>query len=126
MVRVTAPGAFGARHNIPGVGEVVMTVMTTRLRPLGAMLLAVLCAVVLGMTSMLSTVVGYGWDQLTAKLRLLADEGWIMSGTGQPDPTVGPYISQVLANYLQPSTPHFDRQPTFPGDDLVGRSEAHT
>lgn len=97
--------------------------MATRLRPLGAMLLAVLCAVILGVTSLLSPA-GYGWDRITdalaARLRLLADEGWIMSGTGQPDPTVGPYISQILANYLQPSSPHFDGQPTFPGYDFQG------
>ncbi|MEB3033234.1 PE-PPE domain-containing protein [[Mycobacterium] nativiensis] len=93
---------------------------TERLRPLGAMVLTVLCAVVLGVTSMVSSVVGYGLEQLTARLRLLADEGWIMSGTGVPDPTVGPYISQILANYLQPSSPHFPGQPTFPGYDFQG------
>ncbi|MEB3019888.1 PE-PPE domain-containing protein [[Mycobacterium] crassicus] len=93
---------------------------TERLRPLGAMVLTVLCAVVLGVTSMVSSVLGYGLDQLTARLRLLADEGWIMSGTGVPDPTVGPYISQILANYLQPSSPLFPGQPTFLGYDFQG------
>lgn len=94
---------------------------TERLRPLGAMVLTVLCAVVLGVTSMLSSVLGLeGLDKLTARLRLLADEGWIMSGTGQPDPTVGPYISQILAGYLQPSSPHFPGQPTFPGYHFAG------
>jgi len=97
---------------------------TTRLRPLGAMVVTVLCAVVLGMTSLVSPLVGYGLgqltDQLSARLRLLADEGWIMSGTGVPDPTVGSYISQILANYLQPSAPLFDGQPTFPGYTFQG------
>lgn len=100
------------------------TVWLLRLRPLGALVLTVLCAVVLGVTSLLSSVAVYGWDQLTdqltARLRLLADEGWIMSGTGVPDPTVGSYLSQILANYLQPSSPLFGGQPTFPGYNFAG------
>ncbi|WP_082947321.1 PE-PPE domain-containing protein [Mycolicibacter sinensis] len=88
-----------------------------RLRPVVAMVLAVLCAAMLGVTALVGSS---GTDQLIARLRLLADEGWIMSGTGVPDPTVGPYISQILANYLQPSSPLFDGQPSFPGYTFGG------
>lgn len=91
--------------------------MGTRVRSLGAMVSAVLCAAMLGLTSTPTSVIV---DQLVARLRLLADQGWIMSGTGQPDPTVGPYISQILAGYLQPEAPHFDGQPTFPGYTFQG------
>ncbi|OBG31553.1 MULTISPECIES: PE-PPE domain-containing protein [Mycolicibacter] len=95
--------------------------MTTgRLRLAGAMLLAVLCAAVLALTSALSSAVAYSVDQLAIRLRLLADAGWIMSGTGVPDPSVGPYLDQILAGYLQPSSPLFAGQPTFPGYDFQG------
>lgn len=95
--------------------------MTTgRLRLAGAMLLAALCAAVLGLSSALSSAVAYSVDQLAIRLRLLADAGWIMSGTGVPDPTVGPYLGQILAGYLQPSSPHFSGQPTFPGYTFGG------
>lgn len=89
---------------------------TDRMRPLGAML----CAAVLGTASVLSSAAVYGVDQLAIRLRLLADQGWIMNGTGQPDPTVGPYLGQILAGYLQPSSPHFPDQPTFAGYSFQG------
>ena len=95
--------------------------MTTgRLRLAGAMLLAALCAAVLGLSSALSSAVAYSVDQLAIRLRLLADAGWIMSGTGVPDPTVGTYLGQILAGYLQPSSPLFSGQPTFPGYTFQG------
>lgn len=95
--------------------------MTTgRLRPAGALLLAVLCAAVLGLTSALSSALAYSVDQLAIRLRLLADTGWIMSGTGVPDPSVGPYLGQILAGYLQPTSPLFTGQPTFPGYNFQG------
>lgn len=92
---------------------------TMRLRQLGAAVSAVLCAVMVAATPT-HPGAGFGVDQLTARLRLLADEGWIMSGTGVPDPTVGSYFSQILAGYLQPASPHFDGQPSFPGYNFVG------
>ncbi|OMC09716.1 hypothetical protein A5735_18670 [Mycolicibacter heraklionensis] len=92
--------------------------MTTgRLRPAGAMLLAVLCAAILGLASPLTSAAA---DHLAIRLRLLADHGWIMSGTGVPDPTVGPYLGQILAGYLQPPSPLFEGQPTFAGYDFQG------
>ncbi|RAU95043.1 hypothetical protein [Mycolicibacter senuensis] len=78
-----------------------------------------LCAVMVAATPT-HPGAGFGVDQLTARLRLLADEGWIMGGTGVPDPTVGSYLSQILAGYLQPASPHFDGQPSFPGYNFVG------
>ncbi|MEO8814234.1 MAG: PE-PPE domain-containing protein [Mycobacterium sp.] len=81
---------------------------------------ALVCAVVLGLTSMVTSVFVFGADKLVAQFRLLADEGFIMNGTGQPDPTVGTYLGDVLARYLQPSTPLFDGQPTLPGYTFQG------
>lgn len=43
-----------------------------------------------------------------------------MSGTGFPDPSLGPYISQILAGYLQPSSPLFAGQQTFDGYTFTG------
>ena len=89
-----------------------------RMRRLGAVALTVVCAPVLGLTATVSPLVGYQVERLGAQL--LADEGWIMGGTGVPDPTAGGYINQILANFLQPSAPHFPGQPTFPGYDFQG------
>lgn len=86
---------------------------TDRLRPAAAVLPTALCAAVLGLTSVLSPAAVPGSDQLAARWRLLAEQGWIMNGTGNPDPTVGPYLGQILAGYLQPTSPHFPGQPTF-------------
>ena len=94
-----------------------------KMRALSAAALTALCVSVVGGASTLGplwTLAASGAEQLSARLRLLADEGWIMSGTGVPDPTVGPYISQILANFLQPSPPHFPGQPTFPDYDFTG------
>ncbi|HEU4360294.1 MAG TPA: PE-PPE domain-containing protein [Mycobacterium sp.] len=88
---------------------------TARSRSLGPVLLAFLTAVALGVSPPL-----YRLEKLIAEVALLAGEGWIMSGTGQPDPTVGPYISQVEALYLRPDSPLFPGQQTFPGYTFAG------
>ncbi|MBS9533878.1 PE-PPE domain-containing protein [Mycobacterium sp. M1] len=91
---------------------------------MGVAALSLLCAVVLGVTSALTSAVMVGAErfaeQLMAQIRLLADEGWVMSGTGQPDPTVGGYLGAVLDRYLQPSSPLFAGQPTFDGYHFQG------
>jgi len=46
---------------------------------------------------------------------LLGSEGWVMGPTSIPDPGVGGYLDAVLDRYLQPATPWFTGQPTFPG-----------
>ncbi|RAU95042.1 PE-PPE domain-containing protein [Mycolicibacter senuensis] len=51
---------------------------------------------------------------------LLADDGWIMGPTSIPDPTVGGYLESVLDRFLQPVTPWFPGQPTFPGYRFEG------
>ncbi|OHV04764.1 PE-PPE domain-containing protein [Mycobacterium talmoniae] len=67
----------------------------TRLRSLGAVLVAGVGAAVAGATSALTSV-------FIANIALLADEAWIMGGTAVPDPTVGNYMGQVEALYLDP------------------------
>lgn len=84
--------------------------MHTR-RPLGAVLIA--AASVLAATC--------GPDVASAGLQerhdveLLAGDGWIMGPTSIPDPTVGGYMDAVLDLFLQPASPWFPGQPTFPG-----------
>lgn len=87
---------------------------TVRRRSLGTAPSAIVCAVTLAATSMLAPAFGLeDFAKFTARVRPLADEGWIMGGTVDPLPDPG-YISDVLARYLQPSAPLFPDQPTFP------------
>lgn len=84
----------------------------TTVRPglLGAALLAVGCV---------AGPAAIGESARAAEIALLADDGWIMGGTGNPLPTQS-YLDQVLGLYLQPSTPAFGGQPTFPGVTFTG------
>jgi hypothetical protein len=96
-------------------------VTVARLRSTGYLALAVGCAGVLGVAPMQIPALASGVRTLLAEAALLANEGFIMGGTGNPDPDPG-YISQVEALYLQPSPLLFPGQPTFPGYDFVGLS----
>src|ERR1700733_8991912 len=92
-----------------------------RVRLLGAVFLAVVCVAVLGMMSMLTSAFTSGVRALMAEVGLVVvDEGWIIGGTANPDPTVGPYISEVESLYLQPNPPFFSGQPTFDAYTLQG------
>ncbi|MEB3033233.1 PE-PPE domain-containing protein [[Mycobacterium] nativiensis] len=85
-----------------------------RLHPLAVTMLAALCAAVLGVSSLLPPALGLRLEKLVADISLLAGEGWIMTGTGQADPTIGNYMDVVRAFYLQPTTPWFAGQTMFP------------
>jgi hypothetical protein len=63
--------------------------------------LAVGCAAVMAVTSMLSSAFVFGVKTLSAEVALLADEGWIMTGTSVPTPPSG-YINEVESLYLSP------------------------
>ena len=91
-----------------------------RVHPLGATLLAALCAVLLGISSLLSPALASRVEKLIADVALLAGEAWIMTGTGQADPTIGSYMDLVRDFYLQPLTPWFAGQPTYAGYALNG------
>lgn len=95
-----------------------------RVRPLGPTVLAALCAVVLGMSSLLTPALASRLEKMiagvTQELVLLGSEAWIMTGTGQADPTIGNYMDVVRDFYLQPGTPWFTGQTTYPGYDLNG------
>lgn len=95
----------------------------TRLHPLGAALLAALCAVVLGVSSLVPSSLAFRLENLIAEVALLADEGWIMTGTGHDDPTTaGGYMDLVRDFYLQPATPWVPGQLVFPGYTFDGLS----
>ncbi|MEB3019890.1 PE-PPE domain-containing protein [[Mycobacterium] crassicus] len=80
----------------------------SRRRPLGAVLLAA--------ASVLAVTVGVQpWQGSQQDVALLGAEGWIMGPTSIPDPTVGGYLEAVLQRFLQPASPWFPGQPTFPG-----------
>jgi hypothetical protein len=72
----------------------------TRLRPAGALLLATIFAVVLGVVS-----------ALPPGLALQVEK--FIGGTSMPDPTVGGYMDLVQARFLT-SSPLFSGQTTFP------------
>ncbi|OBH16147.1 PE-PPE domain-containing protein [Mycolicibacter sinensis] len=91
-----------------------------RLHAAGATLLAALCALVLALSSLLSPALAYRLEKLVADIVLLAGEGWIMTGTGQSDPTVGNYMDLVRQFYLQPADPWFAGQSTFAGYNFEG------
>lgn len=99
-----------------------MGAMTTaRVRSGAAVLVALLCAVALTVlpTSALSMRV----ERLFADVALLAGDavGWVMGGTGVPDPNFEGYLGKVQDLYL-PASPHFFGQPTF--DFATGNPEA--
>ncbi|WP_234787494.1 PE-PPE domain-containing protein [Mycolicibacter sinensis] len=85
-----------------------------RLHAVGATLLAALCAIVLASSSLLAPALAYRLEKLIADVVLLAGQGWIMTGTGQSDPTVGNYMDVVREFYLQPAAPWFPGQTAFP------------
>lgn len=76
-----------------------------RFRSPGGVLLAIICAAVLGVTSMLTSAFVFGVQTLVAKVALVVDD-YIMGGTGGPDPDAIPgYISGVEQLYLNEGTP---------------------
>ena len=77
-----------------------------RRRSPGYVLLAIVCAAVMGVTAMVTSAFVFGVKTIIAEAKLLTtDVGWIMSGTGVPDPTVGNYIPQVESLYLSQYLP---------------------
>jgi PE-PPE domain len=78
-----------------------MTVARTR--AVGAVLTAAACVAVLSMTPAFQS----GVRALMAEVGLVAGEGWIMGGTGLPDPTAQ-YISEVEQLYLNSQVPGID------------------
>lgn len=92
-----------------------------RLHRLGAApMAAILGAAVLGPASLLSPAWAARPDNLIADVALLGNEAWIMTGTGQADPTVGNYMNLVRDYYLQPDSPWFAGQTTYPDYSLTG------
>ena len=90
-----------------------------RVRPLSSLLLAMVCVAMLGATSLLSSVFVVAVEKVLAEIRLLADDGFIQGGTGNPLPDPA-YVADVISRYLQPSSPLFDGQTTFGGFDFTG------
>jgi hypothetical protein len=72
-----------------------------RLRSPGYVLLAILCVAVMGVTSMMTSAFVFGVKAMIAEAKLLANEGWIMSGTGVPTPDQD-FLNSVEALYLTP------------------------
>jgi hypothetical protein len=71
----------------------------SRLRSPGYVLLAIVCVAFAGVMSMMTPAFMAGVKAIIAEAKLLADEGWIMSGTGVPTPDNG-FLSSVESLYL--------------------------
>jgi hypothetical protein len=71
----------------------------SRLRSPVYVLLAIVCVAVAGVLSMMTPAFVSGVKAIIAEAKLLADEGWIMSGTGVPTPDNG-FLSSVESLYL--------------------------
>jgi hypothetical protein len=74
--------------------EVSMTAV--RARSMSAVVLAAACATAIGMTPAVQS----GLRALAAEISLVANDGWIMGGTGNPIPGQ-PYLGNVEGFYLQ-------------------------
>jgi PE-PPE domain len=72
-----------------------------RLRSPGYLLLAIVCVAVMGVTAMMTSAFVFGVKAIIAEAKLLANEGWIMSGTGVPTPDQD-FLSTVESLYLTP------------------------
>jgi PE-PPE domain len=80
----------------------------SRLRSPVYVLLAIACVAVAGVMSMMSSAFVSGVKAIIAEAKLLADEGWIMSGTDVPTPDSA-YLDEVESLYLsQDSAYTFD------------------
>jgi hypothetical protein len=77
-----------------------------RFRSLAALFVAVVGAVVIGVTSMLTSAFGYGLRALKAEVALIVNEdlGWIMGGTENPTPDQD-YLNSVESLYLSQDVP---------------------
>ncbi len=71
----------------------------SRLRSPLYVLLAIVCVAVAGVLSMMTPAFVSGVKAIIAEAKLLADEGWIMSGTDVPTPDSG-YLNSVESLYL--------------------------
>ena len=79
-----------------------------RLRSPVYVLLAISCVAIMGVMSMMTSAFVFGVKAIIAEARLLANEGWIMSGTGVPTPDQD-YLNTVESLYLsQYLTPNND------------------
>lgn len=70
-----------------------------RSRSVAGVLLAIVSVAVMGVTSVLTSAFVFGLQKLVADVRFLADEGWIMGGTGIPVPPQD-FLDDVSARYL--------------------------
>src|ERR1700722_11397112 len=64
-------------------------------------LLEISCVAIMGVMLMMTSAFGFGVKAIIAEARLLANDGWIMSGTGVPTPDQD-YLNSVEALYLPP------------------------
>jgi PE-PPE domain len=72
-----------------------------RLRSPGYVFLAILCTAIMVVTSMMTSAFVFGVKAMIAEAKLLANEGWIMSGTAVPTPDQN-FLNSVESLYLTP------------------------
>ncbi|WP_230987344.1 PE-PPE domain-containing protein [Mycolicibacter heraklionensis] len=87
----------------------------TKFRSLGAVSLAITGAVALGVLPALQPTWTIGAKTVLAQAKLLDTEAWIMGGSGLPIPPQS-YMDALFARYIDPTTPFFPGQPSYPVD----------
>lgn len=92
-----------------------MTLVNRSLRSLGVVPLALAGIVALGVAPVASPGLAATAKTVVAQANLLDTESWIMGGSGLPIPPPQ-YLTALTDRFLDPATPKFEGQPTFPVD----------
>ncbi|MEB3050752.1 PE-PPE domain-containing protein [Mycolicibacter sp. MYC123] len=95
-----------------------MTTLSTR-SPLGAVPLVMAGIVALGVVPAVTPGLAATAQSVVAQTTLLDTESWIMGGSGLPIPPPA-YLEALTDRFLDPATPKFAGQPTFPVDVTNG------
>lgn len=90
--------------------------MAFTFRSMGVVCLAFAGVASAGMSAIAAPV---GLSAVTADTRLLNTEAWVMGGSGTTIPSQS-YIDAVMERFVDPSTPLFTGQPTFPVNSSNG------
>ncbi|CAJ1494730.1 PE-PPE domain-containing protein [[Mycobacterium] kokjensenii] len=93
----------------------MMTLSSKNLRSLGAVSLAAAAFTALGIGPAVAPGLAGNLKTLVADTTLLDTESWIMGGSGLPIPPPQ-YLEALTDRFVDPATPKFDGQPSFPVD----------
>ncbi|WP_409436660.1 PE-PPE domain-containing protein [Mycobacterium sp. SMC-14] len=93
-----------------------MTTLSHRnLSSIGAVPLTLAAIAALGVAPVVAPTLAATAKTVVAQTTLLDTESWIMGGSGLPIPPPS-YLAAVTDRFIDPATPKFEGQPTFPVD----------